>query len=208
MTEPAPTVFVVDDDPSVRRALGRLLKSAGLQVQLFASAEDFLHHSVPAGPACVILDVRMPGLSGPGLQRDLAERSVHLPIVFITGHGDVPTAVEAMKAGAVDFLPKPFEQGQLLAAVHRGLARHAHARQEEADAAALRQRAETLSAREREVLELIVTGLLNKQVGQRLGVTEKTIKAHRAQVMRKMRAHSLPELVRMAEKLGVSFPQL
>jgi FixJ family two-component response regulator len=148
----------------------------------------------------------MPGLSGSDVQRTLIERSARLPIVFISGHGDIPAAVQAMKAGAVDFLPKPFDREPLLEAVRRALAQHECARQEEADRAKVRQRAESLSAREREVMALVVTGLLNKQVGHRLGVTEQTVKAHRARVMRKMQADSLAQLVRLAEKLGIASP--
>jgi FixJ family two-component response regulator len=196
-------VFVIDDDPSVRKALGRLLKAAGFRVEALASAEEFLGRSLPDVPACVILDVQLPGLDGLDLQRSLAERDVGLPIVFITGHGDIPMTVRAMKAGAVDFLPKPFHARDLLEAVRQALARHAQARQRGAHQADLLQRAASLSAREREVMDLVVGGLLNKQVGHRLGVTEKTVKAHRAQVMRKMRADSLAQLVRMAEHLNV-----
>jgi FixJ family two-component response regulator len=203
MTDAVPLVFVVDDDPSVRRALGRLLKASGFGVDGFASAEEFLKHPPPDRPACVVLDVKMPGLGGLGLQRTLAERAAGLPIVFITGHGDIPMTVRAMKAGAVDFLPKPFNDQDLLAAVRQALARNAQARQAGADLAEIRRRAESLSPREREVMALVVSGKLNKQAGHQLGVTEKTIKAHRAQVMRKMHADSLAELVRMAERLGI-----
>jgi FixJ family two-component response regulator len=206
MTDPAPYVFVVDDDPSVRTALGRLLRSAGFLADTFGSAQEFLRHPRPEAPACLVLDVQMPGLDGLGLQRSLAEADVALPIVFITGHGDIPMSVRAMKAGAVDFLPKPFEDTDLLAAVRQAVARDAEGRAGRAEAAALRRRAGSLTPREREVMGLIVTGLLNKQVGHRLGVCEKTVKAHRAQVMRKMQAHSLAELVRMVEKLGPATP--
>jgi FixJ family two-component response regulator len=204
MTEPAPTVFVVDDDPSVRRALGRLLKAWGFRVQTFASAEELLRHPLPDGPACVVLDVSMPGINGLDLQRTLAEQEPGLPIVFITGHGDIPMSVQAMKAGAVDFLPKPFANQDLLAAVRQALARGAQSRQEAAETAALRQRAAALSAREREVMALVVSGLLNKQAGHRLGVTEGTVKAHRGKVMDKMGAGSLAELVHMATRLGMT----
>lgn len=202
MTDPAPIVFVIDDDPSVRRALGRLLRSAGWCVEVFASADEFLKHSLPDVPACIILDVQMPGLNGMGLQRTLAKKNSSLPIVFISGHGDIPTTVRAMKAGASDFLPKPFNDRDLLKAVRQAIARHAQARRAGAELAKLRQRAESLSPREREVMALVVSGMLNKHAGHQLGVTEKTIKAHRAQVMHKMLARSLAELVRMAEKIG------
>jgi FixJ family two-component response regulator len=204
MNDPAPTTFVVDDDPSVRKALGRLLESAGLRAVAFASAEEFLQHPRPNGPACVVLDVSMPGLSGLDLQRELATRDDGLPVVFITGHGDIPMSVRAMKGGAVDFLPKPFDGEELLGAVRQALDRGARARQEAADTAALRRRFEALSPREREVLALVVSGMLNKQAARRLGVTEKTVKAHRAQVMHKMGAGSLAELVRMAARLGAA----
>jgi FixJ family two-component response regulator len=202
MIEPLPTVLVIDDDPSVQRALRRLLRSAGLRVETFGSAEEFLAQPAPDGPACVVLDVRMPGLNGLDLQRELAERSTDLPLVFITGHGDIPMTVRAMKAGAVDFLAKPFHDEDLLTAVRQAIARQASARQSQAELATIRQRAKTLSPRERQVLALVVRGMLNKQAGQRLGVSEKTIKAHRAQVMRKMGADSLAELVRMTERMG------
>lgn len=207
MTDPAPIAFTVDDDPSVRKSLRRLLTAAGCRVQVFASAEEFLAAALPDdAAACLILDVCLPGLGGLDVQRALAERHATLPIVFITGHGDIPLAVRAMRAGAVDFLPKPFRPRDLLAAVARALAAHAQARQADADVAALQQRAALLSVREREVMDLVVSGLLNKQVGHRLGVCEKTVKAHRAQVMAKMQAASLAELVRMAGRLGVAAP--
>jgi FixJ family two-component response regulator len=200
----APVVFVIDDDPSVRRALGRLLKAAGFRAAALASAEAFLAQSFPDGPACVVLDVSMPGMSGLDLQSTLAGGDAGPPVVFITGHGDIPMSVRAMKAGAVDFLVKPFHDEDLLAAVRQALARDAQARRARAEAAEIRRRADALSPREREVMGLVVSGLLNKETGHELGVTEKTVKAHRAQVMRKMRAGSLAELVRLAEKLGPS----
>jgi RNA polymerase sigma factor (sigma-70 family) len=204
MTHPVPLVLVVDDDLSVRVALDRLLKSHGFGVEVFASGEELLGRPLPDVPACVLLDVRMPGLSGLELQRILAERKPDLPLVFLTGHGDIPITVRAMKAGAVDFLAKPCNDQDLLAAIREALARQARAREANAELAAIRQRAASLSPREREVMALVVRGLLNKQVGQQLGVTEKTVKAHRAQVMRKMQAASLAELVRLAERAGVS----
>ena len=199
-------VFVVDDDPSVRKALGRLLRAAGFRAEAFATADEFLRRPAPEAPACVILDVQLPGPSGLDLQRALAERDADLPVVFITGHGDIPMSVRAMKAGAADFLPKPVDEEQLLAAVREAVARHALARRAGAEVDDLRRRAAILSPREREVLALVVSGLLNKQVGYRLAVTEKTVKAHRAQVMRKMRAASLAELVGMAARIGLTPP--
>jgi len=203
MTKAAPMVFVVDDDASVRRALARLLQADGLNVATFASAQAFLHHGRPDAPACLVLDVRMPELDGLGLQRSLNEANSALPIVFITGHGDIPMSVRAMKAGAVDFLPKPFDDQELLSAVRQAIAKDLQGQRERASTAELQERADTLTAREHEVMALVVTGLLNKQIGHRLGVSEKTIKVHRGQAMRKMRAGSLAELVRMAEKIGI-----
>lgn len=203
----AAIVFIVDDDPSVRKALGRLLRSFGFQVEVFSAAQKFLEHKLPDAPGCLVLDVRLPGLDGLELQRSLSEANVTLPIVFITGHGDIPMTVRAMKAGAVDFLPKPFEDQDLLNAVRQAIAKDVQARQEQADVTVLQQRVDALTPREREVLELVVSGMLNKQVGHQLGITEKTIKVHRAQVMHKMQAGSLAELVRMAEKVGIKPPQ-
>lgn len=203
MSDVAPIVFVVDDDPSVRTALGRLLLSCGIAARVFASAEAFLQLARPDAPACAIIDVHMPGLSGLDLQRSLSEFGSALPLIFITGQGDIPTAVRAMKAGAADFLTKPFGDEELLEAVRRAIALDVGARRVAADVAEIRERADSLSPREGEVLTLVVAGMLNKNIGSRLGVTEKTIKVHRGQVMRKMRADSLADLVRMAERIGV-----
>src|SRR5712664_2838785 len=205
MIEPDAVVFVVDDDPSVRRSTERLLRSAGLKVQTFSSAREFLHHQ-PEGPACLVLDVRMPGLSGMDLQRELTQSGIQVPIIFITGHGDIPMSVRAMKAGAVEFLTKPFRSRGLLDAVRAAIERDRSAHKERSETGELRQRYEQLTPREREVMPLIAAGLLNKQVAGELATTERTIKFHRAHIMQKMRAESLANLVRMAEKLGASSP--
>jgi FixJ family two-component response regulator len=203
MTNAAPLVFVVDDDASIRTALSRLVRSAGLGVETFASAQQFLRYERPATPACLVLDVQLPGLDGLELQHQLNEENAALPIVFITGHGDIPMSVRAMKAGAVDFLSKPFQDHALLDAIQQAIAKGRQVSQHQAEVAELRRRADTLTPREREVLALVVSGLLNKQVGFKLGVCEKTIKVHRGQVMKKMHADSLADLVRMAGKLGI-----
>jgi FixJ family two-component response regulator len=196
-----PLVLVVDDDPSVRKALRRLLKSGGFQVSEFASAEECLRQSNPDNTVCAILDVGLPGLNGLDLQRMLAEKNFNLPIVFITGRGDIPMAVRAMKTGAVDFLPKPFDNGDLLAIVQKAADRFAKNKRAQAGLTDIRRRADSLSPREREVMNLVVKGMINKQSGSKLGVTEKTIKVHRARVMHKMGARSIPELVHMADQL-------
>ena len=198
------TVFLVDDDASVRRALTRLIKSAGHQVQTFSSAREFLD-TVPqtAGPACLVLDIRMPGLSGIDLQRQLQATSHTLPIIFITGHGDIPMSVKAIKAGAVDFLPKPVKDTDLLRAIEQAVARSVDDRAERDELEDIQRRVEKLTPREREVMALVVRGLLNKQIAFELGTVEKTIKVHRARVMKKMQVGSLAELVRVAEKVGI-----
>jgi FixJ family two-component response regulator len=206
MTQVERIVFVVDDDASVRRSLTRLLKSDGYQVEVFASAAEFLasgRHQSNSTPACLVLDLRMPGWTGMDLQKQL--RAIHSPlaIVFITGHGDIPTSVQAMKSGAVDFLPKPFDDTQLLEAVARAIARTATEQKALAQLKNIQERHATLTAREREVMALIVTGKLNKQVADELGTVEKTIKVHRARVFEKMQVRSLAELVPLAEKLGL-----
>ena len=206
MSVPDSIVFVVDDDPSVCRSIVRLIQSAGYKVLAFTSAGDFLKHPSPEEPACLVLDVRMPGLSGIELQRQLIESGIHLPIIFITAHGDIPMTVRAMKAGAVEFLTKPFRSRGLLDAIGAAIDRDRSARKERAEADKLRQRYEQLTAREREVLPLIASGLLNKQVAGEIATTERTIKFHRAHIMQKMQAESLAELVRMAGKLGISRP--
>jgi FixJ family two-component response regulator len=199
-----PTVFLVDDDTSVRRALTRLIKSAGYQVQSFGSAREFLEKDVTSdGPACLVLDVRMPGLTGLDLQRELQAMDMNLPIIFITGHGDIPTSVRAMKAGAVDFLQKPVKDNDLLEAIEQSLARATRDQSERDEIDEIRRRVDSLTPRELEVMALVVTGMLNKQIAFKLGTVEKTIKVHRARVMEKMQVESLADLVRLAEKIGV-----
>jgi FixJ family two-component response regulator len=203
MTEPASIVFVVDDDPSVRRAIKRLVESVGLTVELFGSAAEFMNVSHADVPSCLVLDIRLPGMSGLDFQRELAKAENEIPTIFITAHGDIPMTVRAMKAGAVEFLPKPFRDQDLLDAIQVALERDRARRQQQAEIAALGERLKSLTPREREVLPLVVSGLLNKQVAAEIGTTEATIKVHRSQLMRKMGADSLPELVRMAEKIGI-----
>ena len=203
----APMVFVVDDEPSVRRSLTRLLASAGYTVEAFASAKEFLVREPYAGPCCLVLDVRMPGLSGLELQETLAATGRRMSIVFVTGHVDVPMSVRAMKRGAADLLTKPVDDKVLLAAIQRALAKDVADLGEEARVADVRKRVKLLSPRETEVFALVVTGMLNKQIASVLGVSEKTIKVHRARVMEKMRAGSVAELVRLADLAGVILPK-
>jgi len=204
MNEPAPIVFVVDDDPSVRRAIKRLIESVGLQVEHFGSAEEFLLGKRPNAPSCLVLDIRLPGISGLDFQHKLAEANIHIPIIFVTAHGDIPMTVRAMKAGAIEFLTKPFRDQDLLDAIHLALEKDRAARQREAELVVLRERFESLTPRERELLPWVVSGLPNKQIGDTLGTSEATVKAHRSQLMRKMSASSMAELVRMTEKLGIA----
>jgi FixJ family two-component response regulator len=208
MTESQSIVFVVDDDAEVRKALDSLIRSVGLQVELFGSAQEFLQRKPPKVPSCLVLDIRLPGISGLDFQRKLAEANILIPIIFITGHGDIQMSVRAMKAGAVEFLSKPFRDQDLLDAIPIALERDRGRRRHEAEIAILRERFEWLTPREREVLPLVVSGLLNKQIAAKIGTSETTVKVHRGQLMRKMRADSLPELVRMAEKMGIPVTKL
>jgi FixJ family two-component response regulator len=197
----APTIFVVDDDASVRDAIGNLLESVGLRAEAFASTEEFWRARRPNAPSCLVLDVRLPGVNGLEFQEQLTKASVSIPIIFITAHGDVPMTSRAMKAGAIEFLMKPFQKEDLLAAVRQGLERDRIRRAEQAEVSILQSRAEQLTSREHEVMDLVVTGLINKQIGAQLGLSEVTVKAHRSHVMQKMEATSLAELVRMSDKL-------
>ena len=203
MKQPDSIVYVVDDDSSVREAIKSLIRSVGLRVETFGTAQEFLKSARPDAPGCVVLDVRLPGLSGLDLQRELAANGINLPVIFITGHGDIPMSVRAMKAGALEFLTKPFRDQDLLDAILQALERDLSARQQRSETAELRERFDSLTAREREVMGLVVSGLLNKQIAGELGTSEVTIKIHRSQVMKKMGAGSLAELVRMTEKLGI-----
>jgi FixJ family two-component response regulator len=204
MSEAVPVVFVVDDDPSVRRAIKRLVESVGLRVELFGSAQEFLGSERPDSPNCLVLDIRLPGMSGLDFQRELAEAGIRIPIIFITAHGDIPMTVRAMKAGAVEFLTKPFRDQDLLDAIQQGLERDRTRRAQQAEVATLRGRFESLTPGERKVLPLLVSGRPNKQIAAEIGTSEATVKVHRSQLMRKMSADSLPELVRMSEKIGIS----
>jgi len=201
MTEENPTVLVVDDDPQIRDSIGQLLRSLSINAQLFASVSDFLKCKKPDGPTCLVLDVRLPGRSGLEFQRDLAAANWGLPIIFITGHGDIPMTVQAMKGGAIEFLTKPFRDQDLLEAIEVGLARDRVRRASEKDLAVLRERFEALSPREREVMALVTQGHLCKQIAGNFGLAEGTVKVHRSRLTRKMKAGSLPELSRMADKL-------
>ena len=199
-------VYVVDDDSSVRRAIKRLLESVGLQVELFGSAQEFVPGKTrPNVPSCLVVDIRLPGISGLDFQQELAKANVHIPIIFVTAHGDVPMTVRAMKAGAVTFLTKPFRDQDLLDAIQLGLERDRARRQREAEIAVLRERFESLTQREREVITMVVAGKLNKQIAAEIGTAENTVKVHRSRAIEKMQAQSLADLVRMVERLQIPF---
>ena len=203
MSDASSTILVIDDDPDVRASVGRLLRSLGLEVQLFASIADFLGSEPPDGPTCLVLDVRLPGQSGLDLQRELAAAKRELPIVFITGHGDIPMSVQAMKGGAIEFLTKPFRDQDLLDAIQLGLSRDRARRENEKALAVLREAFALLSPREREIMIQVARGRLSKQIAFDIGIAEATVKVHRSRAMQKMKAGSLPELGRMAEKLNL-----
>jgi FixJ family two-component response regulator len=205
MSAPAetPTVFVIDDDDSLRDALARLFRSVGLEVKAFAAASDFLKTTPPEAPSCLVLDVRLPGQSGLDFQAELANANIEIPIVFMTGHGDIPMTVQAMKAGAIEFLPKPFRDQDMLDAVRIGLDRDRSRRESAGNTATLKAGFDSLTTREQEIMGLVTSGLMNKQIAGKLGVSEITVKVHRGSVMRKMGAKSLAELVRMADALGI-----
>lgn len=196
-------IAIVDDDPSVRRGLERLIRSAGWKTEAFASGQEFLARPGTEAPSCLVLDLQLPGLSGLDLQKRMAEVELEIPIVFLTGHGDIPASVQAMKAGAIEFLTKPVDEQHLLKAIQEAIDRDRRTRQQHADLRELRERYESLTTREQEVMEQVVSGLLNKQIAAELTITEDTVKFHRGNIMRKMRAGSLADLVRMAENLGI-----
>jgi FixJ family two-component response regulator len=203
MPEAPAVVFVIDDDPSMRGALEDLVGSVGLQVRPFAAPQDFLQSKLPDSPGCLVLDVRLPGMSGLAFQKELARLGIALPVIFITGHGDIPMSVRAMKAGAVEFLTKPFHDQELLDAIHIAIERDRGRRRQAVLVGELRERYATLTERERQIMALVVVGRANKQIAAELNLSEMTVKVHRGQVMRKMHAGSLPELVRMADRLDL-----
>ena len=202
MNQLEPAVFVVDDDASVREAIGNLLRSVGLKVQAFGTAQEFLSSASP-GPGCLVLDVRLPGLSGLDLQRQLVETNRKIPIIFITGHGDIPMSVRAMKAGAIEFLTKPFRDQELIDAIRQAIDRDRQTRSRENEMAELRERYSSLTPREQEVMKYVVRGLVNKQIASEIGITESTVKLHRGRLMHKMNAESLADLIRTAERFGL-----
>jgi len=201
--EPLPTVFIIDDDASLRTALSSLFRSVGLQVKALASAPEFLQMRLPEGPTCLVLDVRLPGLSGLDFQAELNKANIQIPIIFMTGHGDIPMTVQAMKAGAVEFLPKPFRDQDMLDAVQVGLEQDRKRRKSASDTSKLKSNFDSLTPREQEIMAFVTAGLMNKQIAGEIGVSEITVKVHRGNVMRKMDAKSLAELVRMADALGI-----
>jgi len=203
MVRPEPTIFVIDDDASVRKSLSRLLRSAGYTTETFASAEEFLGREHYTGIGCLLLDVQMPGLSGLGLQEELNKADYHMPIVFITGHGDIPMSVEAMKKGAIDFLTKPFHDKDLLQVIEKAIEKDTYARAEYDEILDIRRRIERLTLRENEILGYIITGMLNKQIAFELGIVEKTVKVHRGRILEKLCVGSVAELVRLTEKVGL-----
>ena len=203
MTEVKPTVFVIDDDASVCKSLSRLLRSMGLEVEVFASAELFLKREHYGGVGCILLDVQMPGLSGMDLQQELNKADYHIPIIFITGHGDIPISVEATKKGAVDFLTKPFDDEELLEAVRKAIEKDRKAKAERAEVHDILKRMERLTPREKEIVRYVITGMLNKQIALELDIAEKTVKVHRGRIMEKLRVDSVADLVRLAEKAGI-----
>jgi FixJ family two-component response regulator len=205
--EPEPTVFVVDDDESLRNALGRLFRSIGLRAELFGSAPEFLQSKLPDAPSCLVLDIRLPGVSGLDFQAQLARTNVHIPIIFMTGHGDIPMTVRAMKTGAVDFLTKPFRDQDMLDAVAVAIERDRKRRSDENAVSDLRRRFEQLTPREQEIMGLVASGLMNKQIAAEVGLAEITVKIHRGHLMKKMSARSLADLVKMAEALEVRPPK-
>lgn len=207
MTEPQPTVFIIDDDVSVRRSLSYLLVAAGYKVEAYSSAEAFLTREKYDGVGCILLDVRMPGLSGMELQEKLIRSAYHMPIIFLTGHGEVALGVQAMKKGAVDFLTKPCDDEQLLAAVQSAIEKALQARAHFEEAEEIRRRIGLLTLREREILRYIITGMLNKQIAAKLGIAEITVKVHRGRIMEKLSAESVADLVRLAGKIGIEFPE-
>jgi FixJ family two-component response regulator len=202
MVEQRAVVFIIDDDPSMREALEDLVRSVGIEARAFAAPQEFLKSKPPDAPGCLVLDVRLPGMSGLTFQKELKKEGLALPVIFITGHGDIPMGVRAMKAGAVEFLTKPFHDQDLLDAIHAAIERDRKGRREAVRLAELRERFATLTERERQIMTLVVIGRANKQIAAELSLSEMTVKVHRGQVMRKMRAGSLPELVRMADRLG------
>jgi FixJ family two-component response regulator len=207
MTEPQPLVFVIDDDASTRETLSSLIRSVGLQVELFGSAQEFLKSKRPDAPSCLVLDIRLPGISGLDFQRKLADSNIGIPVIFITGHGDIQMSVRAMKAGAIEFLTKPFRAQDLLDAIHAALEKDRGRRERDAEIGELQTRFASLTPREKKVLPLVASGLLSKQIAAEIGTSEATIKVHRSQLMRKMGAESVADLVRMAEKMRVSVPK-